>query len=319
MTQAALSCIATLAIIGVVGFGSDLDRLPEGAGLAARRAADVRAPRHPSVLFADGFETVNGERLTDGILTDDADRSRWNHTWDHAWGSCAIERDLAVVRSGKQCVVMSLPGAGSIGVSKYLGKGHDRVHVRYYVRYARDFPGAHHVGGAIEARAPGVPHANPGVPANGSNKITVLLDHWSFEPSMKPPGPLAAYVYHMDQQHQWGEQFYPSGKIQPQENERRKLFGPSFAPRPDLTPERDRWYCFELMVDAGKPGTRGGRVAFWVDGKLRADFPNLRFRTTPDLRLNRADLSLYESRNTGPRRVWFDDVVVAKEYIGPEP
>jgi hypothetical protein len=294
-----------------------LPKLPEGPGLAARYPADAGISRHPSVLFADGFETVKESRLTDGLAQDESVKARWNHAWDHAWGGCAIGRGPGIAHSGEQSLQMRMERAGSMGLSKYFPPGHDRLFLRYYLRYAEDFPGAHHVGGAIEARAPGVPHANPGVPADGRNKITVLLDHWSFEPNVKPPGPLVAYVYHMDQQHQWGEQFYPSGRIQPQENERRNLFGPGFTPRPDLIPERGRWYCFELMVEAGEPGKRGGRVAFWVDGRLVGDFPNLRFRTTPELKLNRVDLALYESRDTGTRQVWFDDVVVATEYIGP--
>jgi len=305
--------------IGAIAVARPSADLPEGQGIAAKRAGDGGIARHPSVLFADGFETVTGDRLTDGILAEGDDRSRWNHAWDHAWGACAIGRTAGSVHSGKQSLELSLDGPGSIGLSKYLRPGRDRVFLRYYVRYAENFPGAHHVGGAIEARAPGVPHANPGVVPNGSNKITVLLDHWSFEPGMTPPGPLVAYVYHMDQQHQWGEQFYPSGTIQPQENERRKLFGAEFVSRTDLVPERGRWYCYELMAEAGAPGTRGGRVAFWVDGKLRADFPNLRFRTTADLKFNRVDLGLYESRQNGRKKVWFDDVVVATEYIGPMP
>ena len=306
--------VRSLLVVVLLLQGGGLPRLPEGPGLAARLRGDAGIARHPSVLFADGFESVRGERLTDGLREDAGDRARWNHAWDHAWGGCRVT-DSA--HSGRQAIEMRTDGAGSVGLSHYLRPGRDRLFLRYYVRYAPDFPGAHHVGGAIEARAPGVPHANPGVPANGTNKITVLLDHWSFEAGVKPPGPLVAYVYHMDQQHQWGEQFYPSGKIQPQENERRRIFGPSFVPRPDLTPPLDQWICCELMVDAGEPGKRTGRVAFWVDGKLRADFPNLRFRTTQDLKLNRVDLQLYESRSTGPRRVWFDDVVVATEYIGP--
>lgn len=287
--------------------------LPEGPGLARRYPGDAGIERHRAVLFADGFEGVEGAVFTDGVRTDGA---RWNHRWDQAWGSCGVESGREVVHTGGRSVRMALNGKGSVGLTRLL-PGQDRLFLRYYIRYDPDFPGAHHVGGAIEARAPGVPHANPGVRTDGTNKITALLDHWSFEPGMEPPGPMVAYVYHMDQQHQWGEQFYPSGKIQPQENERRRLFGPSFEPRPDLTPDRGRWLCCELMVDAGEPGARTGRVAFWVDGRLRGDFPNLRFRTTAALRLNRVDLSLYESRSTGSRRVWFDDVVVATEYVGP--
>jgi hypothetical protein len=32
------------------------------------------------------------------------------------------------------------------------------------------------------------------------------------------------------------------------------------------------------MVEANTPGRTDGRIAFWLDGVLAADFPNLRFR-----------------------------------------
>jgi len=145
----------------------------------------------------------------------------------------------------------------------------------------------------------------------------VLLDHWGFDPQFPPPGQLVAYVYHMDQQHQWGEQFYPSGRTSPGVNAARGIFGPSFVPRTDFVPVRGRWYCLEFMAQANTPGQRDGRVAFWVDGRLAADFPNLRFRTVDALKLNRAGVGIYESRNNGLHRVWIDDVVVATAYIGP--
>jgi hypothetical protein len=121
----------------------------------------------------------------------------------------------------------------------------------------------------------------------------------------------------MDQRHKWGEQFYPSGRTRPPANGQRGLFGPAFVRRPDIVPERGRWYCFELMVQMNTPGQRDGRVAFWVDGRLAGDFPNLRFRTVESLKINRVSIMIYESRSDGPRRVWIDDVVVATSYIGP--
>jgi hypothetical protein len=121
----------------------------------------------------------------------------------------------------------------------------------------------------------------------------------------------------MDQQHEWGEQFYPSGKTLPETNGARRIFGPSFVPRQDFVPALGRWHCYELMVRANTVGQRDGRVAFWVDGRLAADFPNLRFRSVESLKINRVDISMYESRNPGLRRVWIDDVVVATGYIGP--
>jgi hypothetical protein len=112
-------------------------------------------------------------------------------------------------------------------------------------------------------------------------------------------------------------QFYPSGKTLPPDTGVRGIFGPSFVPRKDIVPDRGRWYCYELMVAANTPGLSDGRIAFWVDGRLAAEFPNLRFRTVGALKINRVDIGIYESRRPGLRRVWIDDVVVATSYIGP--
>jgi hypothetical protein len=211
---------------------------------------------------------------------------------------------------------------GGVGVGKYLSPRVDRLFLRYlflryYVKYDDAFPGAHHVGGGIAARAPGVPDASPGVTPDGTNLFTAFLDHWSFDKRVPPPGHLVAYVYHMDQRHKWGEQFYPSGRTQPSLNGTRGIFGRSFVRRKDFVPERGRWYCYELMVQANTPGQRDGRVAFWVDGRLAADFPNLRFRSVDTLKLNRVNVGMYESRHNGLHRVWIDDVVLATTYIGP--
>src|SRR5262249_44882575 len=158
--------------------------------------------------------------------------------------------------------------------------------------------------GSLVARAPGIPDFQPGIKADGTNKFDAILDLWSFDPAIPAPGYLVPYVYHMDQQHEWGEQFYPSGRTLPGINGARKLFGPTFIARPDVIPTRGRWYCYELMVQANAPGQRDGRVAFWIDGRLAGDFPNLRFHTVDSLRLNRADLMLYVTGPTGLRRAW---------------
>jgi hypothetical protein len=291
--------------------------LPSGPGLAANYPGDRGIRADPAVLFADDFEDVRGGRITqDPIPRDEPNRV---HAWDKAYGDCAVSTDRRRAHAGRQCLDWSIPSGPEptgAGISRLI-PGQRVVFLRYYVRYDKTFPGAHHVGGAIEARAPGVPHANPGVYPDGRNKISVLLDHWTLDPGIRSPGPQVAYIYHLDQVHQWGEQFYPSGKIQPGTNMHNRLMGDAFVPRPDFTPPLGKWLCRELMVDAGTPGGRDGRVAFWDDGRLAADFPNLRFRTDPNLLLNRIDLGCYESRNNGVHKVRFDDVVVSTAYIGP--
>jgi hypothetical protein len=56
----------------------------------------------------------------------------------------------------------------------------------------------------------------------------------------------------------------------------------------------------------------------WVDGKLIADFQNLRLRDVATLEIDRFDLGVYIANNTKrPNTKWVDDVVAATSYIGP--
>ena len=158
----------------------------------------------------------------------------------------------------------------------------------------------------------------PGIPADGKNEYTVLLDTWRPDDKVASPGTLAIYCYHPEQRHQWGEHFFPSGKMLPYGGSA-SYFGPQFVPRTDAVPERDRWACYELMVKANTPGKRDGRIAFWVDGRIAADFTNLRLRDVPTLKANIVSLGLYTMNEMikSPCAMWYDDVVVATTYIGP--
>jgi hypothetical protein len=131
-----------------------------------------------------------------------------------------------------------------------------------------------------------------------------------------PPGNINIYCYHMDQGRIWGDLLFPTGEVVPPEN--KWLFARGFTPRPNINVERGRWHCYELMVTANTPGERDGRVAFWVNGKLGGDFPNLRFRTTEALKPNHAIICVHSSRAQPNKTLWYDDVVVATSYIGPQ-
>ena len=72
------------------------------------------------------------------------------------------------------------------------------------------------------------------------------------------------------------------------------------------------------MVQANTPGQRNGRIAFWLDGKLLADFPNLRLRDVDTLKIDRFGLSFHIGSNpAGATKKWYDNVVAASSYIGP--
>lgn len=298
-----------------------LPGLPEGDGIAAAYPGDRGIEEDPAVVFADGFETVEGDRLTTGHRK--AQPSEWNNRWDSSWHTVRITKDPENVHSGSKAVEITHEQPMSHGVDKQFDEGFDTLYVRYYMKYHKEFPGCHHTGMSMWACAPGVvrgsgtPTSATGRRPDGENHFLVSLD--ASRPRRRsatpPPGPMNIYCYHMDQGRRYGDIFFPSGRVYPPENE--ALLGEGFVARPDLVAERGRWYCYELMVKVNTPGKRDGRVAFWVDGKLAGDFSNLRFRRVAGLKINYVVLGSYSSRRDANKTLYYDDVVIATSYIGP--
>src|SRR6266566_2667242 len=113
-----------------------------------------------------------------------------------------------------------------------------------------------------------------------------------------------------------GDHWFPHGEVLPNSSIPGN-FGPYFIPRPNLIPQRDRWYSYELMVKANTPGQRDGRAAFWIDGNLMADFQNVRVRDISTLKIDKIQLGLHAGTCARPTKKWYDNLVVAKSYIGP--
>jgi hypothetical protein len=119
----------------------------------------------------------------------------------------------------------------------------------------------------------------------------------------------------------WGNSFFPPG---PEEGE---------AASPNrYIPERGKWECWEFMVKCNTPGEHDGEQAMWVNGKKLGEFKNILWRISPEVRANCLWLLHYGFDSGDPTRgswkkedgkpmrdtVWFDDVVVSTEYIGPK-
>jgi hypothetical protein len=153
--------------------------------------------------------------------------------------------------------------------------------------------------------------------ADGFDKFLVSYDAWRDSAATANPGRLNAYIYQPDQRDIWGDHFFPTGIVLPFSSTPFN-FGPQFTARLDVTPPLGQWHCYEMMVKANVPGQRDGRVAFWLDGQLIADFPNLRLRETTALKIDRFTIDLHVFRNNlGVARKWYDNVVAATSYIGP--
>jgi hypothetical protein len=282
--------------------------LPEGdRGLAIKYPGDEGIGKDPAVLFHDDFES--GEP-----------QSKWDEV-PNAFNT-RIAEEPANVHGGKRALEMKLkkqPDEAGTAARKRLGDGHDVVFLRYYSKFDRGFDqlGSSHNGGYLAAIGAGVPEFTPGTKVTGRDKFMVLLENWRGETQTRSPGHLNIYCYHPEQRDGYGDHFFPTGVVSPY-TYRPGDFGAQFVSRPDIIPDLDRWYCYEFMVKANTPGQRDGRIAFWVDGKLVADFPNMRLRDVDTLRINVASVGLHIKNNTiRDNTKWYDDVVIATSYIGP--
>jgi hypothetical protein len=295
-------------------FADTSEQLPEGGvGIAAKYPGDKGIEKAPGVLFADDFESCSSI----------ADLSpKWDVLTNKTHLSIA---DAADNRPGRgKSLMMTMPQQAiplATGVSKLLTHTQNILFMRWYQKFDRGWfvpDGSVHNGGSISSRYNDHGRATPGIPADGKNKFLVNFENEN--PTGDAPGYMNVYVYWPEQGTQWGDHFYPSGTVIPFSAKRsgEATFGKQFVARPDFSPQTDRWYCYEFMVKANTPGKRDGRIAMWVDGKLIADFPNMRFRDVADLEIDTFGLGVYIANNTKrPNRKWVDDVVAATAYIGP--
>lgn len=299
-------------------------------GLAARYTNDAELARDPAVLFASGFE-----RGFEG----------WSRTNTNV---CAIDTDATLAHSGGACLrITATRGVDTGGETTWkLAKGVDELYLRFYCRFAADACWPHHFV-KVRALAPGW-DGPAGVAPPGDKGfwtgIEPLRGAWRF------------YTY-WHQMRGWnnpsdavgpkGEPLNDDGTPNTGAND---FYGNTFQPPEQPAIPRATWICVEAMVRANTPGTKDGAMAFWIDGvelgryapgtpigtwvrnvfvtageknTKPAPFPGFDFRTTSELKLSEIGLLWYVSeeyaaKGTATKNVvWFDDVVVATEYVGP--
>ncbi|MBN1674620.1 MAG: hypothetical protein JXR37_26470, partial [Kiritimatiellae bacterium] len=281
-----------------------LPPLPEGPGLAAAYPTDAGIAGHADVIFADDFESYGAA-------------SELTTHWDEAYHlqNTRIATESNKVFAGSKALEFSVPvqtSETSNTAIKHLDPTEDVLFLRCYTKFDPGFLtySSSHNGLGIQAN-----YSGPGIPADGTNKFYVGLENSGT--SEPPPGPTHLYVYHPEQRDIWGDHWYPDGRVVPFDYLPGD-YGPDFVPRPNFTPERDRWYCIELMVKANTPGERDGRVAYWIDGNLAADFPNIRLRDVDTLKIDKFHIGLHiNGATTRVNTKWYDNVVAARSYIGP--
>jgi hypothetical protein len=79
--------------------------------------------------------------------------------------------------------------------------------------------------------------------------------------------------------------------------------------------QTNRWYCLELEVQANTPGQHDGFQKMWIDGTLKGQQSNMRWRDTTDLRINALQLT-FSGIVPIAQHLWIDNAVVSTQKIG---
>lgn len=301
------SCVLAAACVRAAAEGGDpkgahnvapASTLPRGDGCAARFAADRGIAALPSVIFADDFE--GGDYGT-----------KWDSARDDAGAVLALV-DLSAedARLGRKTlrVTATLGKNTGGGVTKWFASA-DTLFFRFYVKFDPGCDYVHHFctlrankGLAGGDRWSGFGGA--GLKPAGDERFSTALEPWGDWGRLPPPGRWNFYSY-------WHEMAKsPDGKF----------WGNAFRPaaQPDI--RRGAWICAEFMLVHNTPGKPDGEQAFWIDGELRGHWRGINWRTSPALWANAFTLESYvtDSWTKNPVNVvCFDNVVIAKEYIGP--
>lgn len=292
-----LIALATVAPL----FGDTTNRvaesgLPRGAGFAADYPSDAGIAADPRTIFADGFES--------------GDFAAWD---EHSTG----EGVLALVDESAQGRFL---GKHSLRVTATLGRNTgggatkwfesaDRLFVRFYVKFAPDCDYTHHLirlraNKGLTGRDKWSGFGQAGIKPQGDDRFSTGMEPWGDHGRDAPPGKWNFYTY-------WHE-------MKPSRDG--KHWGNSFQAADQPAIPRDRWICVEFMVKHNTPGQPDGEQACWIDGVPTGHWTGINWRTSPTLMANSLALESYVTdrwtRNP-VNIVYFDNVVVANEYIGP--
>jgi hypothetical protein len=274
------------------------------SGLAAKYPGDTRIATDPDVFFADNFESGDMKK------------------WDEYRGGVILTEDKP--NSGHWCVQMLMERGKNHGgdAIKWFMPGADKVYVRFYVKFSPDYQYDHHFVwlGANQRTNQWSAFGKAGLKPDGSYYSTGM-EPWFAWGKNPPPGEVNFYSYYLDMERDpkmdkyWGNGFFPPGP------------GKGVAAGPNrVIPSLDEWQCWEFMIQANTaPDKADGQQTMWIDGKLVGEFSGIRWRDDLDLKVNCFWLNHYGYDEGDPAKqywkdsqsVWFDDVVVARRYIGP--
>ncbi len=301
-----LAALCVGALSSAIAAGAQEPPASIDRGLSVKYPGDRGIERDPAVLFADGFESGDLEKWDEDQAGGDETRVR------------VITDSKLAFHGMHACQMTATRGKNNGGgLIEWLGEGQDELHARFYVRFAEDAGYTHHfvhINGSPERWGS---FGKAGLKPEGDDFFTTGIEPWFDWGNNAPPGKWMLYTYWPDMkaspdgQH-WGNGFHPESGVLP----------------------RGEWICVEIRVRMNTVGEADGEQTVWQNGKQIGHFTGIRWRTSEKLKANVFWLMSYVTErafghteqhaakhglkvNQKTYTVWFDQVVVATEYLGP--
>ncbi len=265
-------------------------QVPSGFGIAGRYPHDRQIESDPNVIVAADFESdawrrefSGGNRPTVSVAAEDRERTF----------RLLLGKALRV----------KVPQGEHYGASieydfkRRLGYEPEEIYFRYYLRFGSDWDPAR--GGKL----PGIGGTYGrggwgGRPSDGRNGWSA---RGQFDGQKGGKTPIGFYCYHADMKGRYGSSWiWEKGGLGYLEN--------------------NRWYCIEQYARLNTPGQNDGTLRGWIDGKLAFEPTDVRMRDIPDLKIQSIWLNVYHGGTwsaSSDDHLFIDNVVVAKQYIGP--
>jgi hypothetical protein len=284
-----------------------------GDGIASRYPNDVGIENDPNVLLADGFESYISP-------------SQLSHRWDHAGplSHLRIATEPGNFAAGRKSIEMSLSASSTeqaVALTKLPVPGERILFIRAYEKFDLGFDARGHNGLKFTGQA----RQQTGIPCvpsyrDGTGKFVFLIQNsYGNRGGENYPGYSHIYAYWPFQSGDCGDHWYSDGQVDSQ-------WGlwilypfqyPHFVPMPNWQPLRGVWYCYEFMVKINDLGIRNGEVAYWINGQLKGRWTDLFIRSIDALKIDQVWVGLTSPHSTRLNKKWYDNVVIARQYIGP--
>jgi len=325
---------------GPVAPGRDLlgDRTAPGkesatppAGLAAKYPGDTGIDKDPAVVFTENFEEGSVGAVTARYESKKA-------------AGLTLVADAPAKSTGKSSMRMTAGGSSPAATDLYkkLPTGYDELFVRYYVKYSA---GAewHHSGVWIGGYNPATDWPSPqaGLKPAGNDRFSVAIEPMG---SGANPGPRLDFYNYWMKMHSWMDQ--PSGST--------AYWGNTLVHQKGFRVTDDTWMCVEIQVKVNpNPASAAGAIlavwkddvlvqrftdaaplGYWIkdkycpvgaDSNECTDYPppagtkmiplDLQYRNDASLRLNYFWPQNYITSGAAGN-VWYDDIVIATQYVG---